>query len=435
MTGYRYILALALALMMMSGLSVEVKAQDDARMSSRTIMGTARYVGMGGAMSAIGADPSAVLDNVAGLGLYRRPEVMLTFDYTVKSIFTAPQASIVLSFKSDRVSVNGIQYHNLMLGYHRVHSFNAYMKPTSGEGPSLGALIASTGADIGMQYPHDKNHIADSLVLSERGYANEYTIDYALNVSNRFYWGIGLRIQSYQMASDGDYYEWFSKTNTYNEYYRNRSRTSFVLTGVGCSMATGFIYRPTSWLRMGFGLETPSMGHLNVSTSGSFYALMEEDSISDAPRGSDSWTYHMPLRLSTSVAFQISQYAMIALQYDYRRVIDAYDIHMLKAGVEVVPYPGVYMNAGYAYESPFKKINKVVEIDKKLDRQDAYFMNPRSQHYISGAIGYRGTYMMIQAAYQYRLERFNLYAHQNADPYPMRGDRHRIVLTLGWHGR
>jgi len=58
-----------------------LSAQDYARMTERTIMGTARYVGFGGAMSAIGGDPSAVRDNVAGLGLYRRTELMLTLDY------------------------------------------------------------------------------------------------------------------------------------------------------------------------------------------------------------------------------------------------------------------------------------------------------------------------------------------------------------------
>ena len=58
-------------------------AQDVQRFSERQIMGTARYVGMGGAMTAIGGDPSAVLDNPAGLGLYRRNEISLTLDETI----------------------------------------------------------------------------------------------------------------------------------------------------------------------------------------------------------------------------------------------------------------------------------------------------------------------------------------------------------------
>ena len=60
-----------------------LRAQDIQRFSERQIIGTARYVGMGGAMTAIGGDPSAVQDNPAGLGLYRRSEVMLTLDETI----------------------------------------------------------------------------------------------------------------------------------------------------------------------------------------------------------------------------------------------------------------------------------------------------------------------------------------------------------------
>ena len=44
-------------------------SQDYTRLSERTIIGTARYVGMSGAMTAIGGDPSAVTDNPAELGL------------------------------------------------------------------------------------------------------------------------------------------------------------------------------------------------------------------------------------------------------------------------------------------------------------------------------------------------------------------------------
>lgn len=57
-----------------------LSAQDTQRLSEQELTGTARYVGMGGAMTAIGGDPSAVKDNPAGLGLYRRMEVMISFD-------------------------------------------------------------------------------------------------------------------------------------------------------------------------------------------------------------------------------------------------------------------------------------------------------------------------------------------------------------------
>ena len=67
-----------IATVVLCALSLSAWSQDDARLSERTLTGTARYMGMGGAMTAIGGDPSAVRDNPAGLGLYRRMEVLVT---------------------------------------------------------------------------------------------------------------------------------------------------------------------------------------------------------------------------------------------------------------------------------------------------------------------------------------------------------------------
>lgn len=411
-------------------------AQDFARLSERTVMGTARYVGMGGAMTAIGGDPSAVLDNVAGLGLYRRPEAMITFDYVPHSIFMAPQASAIFSFQTGQVT--GVLYHNFMIGYHRVHCFNNSMRAVSDRGPSLGALFASTTVNMGIDYTTDRYHMADSLSVSEGGYVNEYTFDWSMNISNRWYFGLGLHVQSYMMSSDGDYYEAFIPRSYESSIPFNRSRTSLMLSGAGCSLATGLIYRPLSWLRLGFGLETPSVGNMTTSSAGSFDA--RTDSLrhgKDAPYSKwETSSFHMPLRLSTSVAFQVMNYAMIALQYDYRHLIDcAYDVHSLRAGIEVVPYPGLYINAGYIFESPFKNNIPAYEIDPRLERRDAYYQYPKWQQYISGGVGYRGTYVIVQAAYQFRMNRIKLYAHQNAEPYNISQDTHRIVFTLAWHGR
>ena len=43
--------------------------------SNNDLSGTARYVGMGGAMNALGADISLMSSNPAGIGLYRRSDV------------------------------------------------------------------------------------------------------------------------------------------------------------------------------------------------------------------------------------------------------------------------------------------------------------------------------------------------------------------------
>ena len=430
-----YSVSVAVYILSALAISPALQAQDYARLGERTIMGTARYVGMSGAMTAIGGDPSAVMDNVAGLGLYQRPEAMLTFDYTVKSIFMAPQASAVFCLPTDNLSDRGILCHNFMISYHREHCFNMSICPTGTQGRSLGALFAKADGDLMIDYTTDRYNETNELKLDERGYVNEYAFDWSMNISHRWYWGLGLRVNSFLLTSEGDYTETFKEINPDKVHYYNRNRTSLILSGVGCSFATGLIYRPLQWLRLGVGFETPSFGALSINSAGSFDALRDSLQWSDAPDlTSHPSDFHMPLHLSTSVAFQICQYAMIALQYDYRHTKGQPDSHSLRAGVEVVPIHGLYINAGYAYDSSFQRSFSAFAIDPSLNRQDAYFQYPLWNQYISGGVGYRGTRFIVQAAYQFHMRRVNLYAHENADPYRISGNQHRIVLTLAWHG-
>ena len=407
-------------------------AQDYTRLSERTIMGTARYVGMGGAMSAIGGDPSAVLDNTAGLGLYRRIETLVSFDFNGR--FMAPHASVVFSLPVANPDENsGTQYHNFMISFNRVHTFNRLLQGTATADYSLGALFAGTGADMGIPYTTSTFNDGSSIRLDERGYVNEYAFDWAMNISNRWYWGLGLRVQSFSFSSDADYIEDFAYINPSGTNYYNRSRTSVLMNGAGCSLSTGVLLRPLSWLRIGFGFQTPSFSSLTLTTGGTFDAMTDTLRWSDAPdlvsRLSD---FHMPLHTSTSIAFQIKHYAIIALQHDFRYIKGVPAVHSFRAGLEVVPVTGLYINAGYVFESAFDKA-KMIAVDPTLDRQDAYFVHNQWQQYISGGVGFRGKYLIAQLAYQYNMHRSQLFVHEYASPYSIIRNTHRVVLTLGWH--
>ncbi len=422
-------------------------AQTYTRLSERTIMGTARYVGMGGAMTAIGGDPSAVMDNPAGLGLYRRHEVMLTFDMTFdrttqlelgnkgkSNIFMAPQASIVLSIPTNKADETGVLAYNFMFSYHRQHTFSRVLNAGGTNEASLGALFAATG-DLGIPYTADRLNALNALTLQESGYINEYAFDWAMNVSNRWYWGLGIRVHSFTYGSEAAYTEEFDEQNARGQYYANYNNTSVLYTGAGCSFATGLIYRPASWARLGFSIETPSIGSLRESTSGAFGARTDSLRWRDAKNGYTSYShFHMPLHISTSVAFQIGYYAMLSLQYDYRHMKKTQDYHSLRAGFEVIPVSGLYINGGYAYESTFARPEAPASLDPFLERYNAYSQRTRWTQYVSAALGYRGNGFIVQLGYQYRWQRLDLYAHENVgEPYLMRTDNHRIILTLGWH--
>ena len=424
-----------------SVLCTPVSAQDYVRLSERTIMGTARYVGMGGAMTAIGGDPSAVMDNTAGLGLYRRTEATLTFDYTYSkattnagrlSIFMVPQAAAVFSFYTG--NEEGVRFHNLMFSYNRQYTYNRSTRFEGGPTPSMGALFATAEGDLRIPYCTYRYNAQNGLQLDERGSVNEYALDWAMNVSDRIYWGLGMRIHSFSLSSEADYWETFDYVNAQQKTWYNRNRSTLLLNGAACSFSTGIILRPASWLRFGLGLQTPSFGSVNVITEGSFDAMTDSLRWSDAPPLNDNVSdFHMPFRMSTSVAFQISHYALISLQYDLRTYKKIPTTHSLRAGVEIVPINGIYIDLGYAFESTFKKSDPVYAIDPTLRRRDAYYQYTRWQQYISGGVGYRGRHFFVQAAYQYHHTRKNVYAHELATPYHWNDDAHRIVVTIGWH--
>lgn len=429
MRNVRYIFVFCL-LSFCVAVFVPAKAQDYLRLGERTIMGTARYVGMSGAMSAIGGDPSAAHDNIAGIGLYRRAEGLISLEVAHNAPLTTvslPQASFVLSLPVYAAG-SKVKFNNLFFSYRRLHTYNRQILASGQNAPSLGALIVHADTQWDIPFCVDRTNDNWSLAIREAGAVNEFNIGWAMNIADQWYLGLGLNIQSYRMSSDATYEETFAPMY-------NRNKTTILHTGTSVSMSAGMIYRPTGWMRLGVGIETPSLGGLSTYTTGTFTAKTDSVRSSYAPDA--VWrdgNFHMPVHLSTSAAFQIGAYGMIALQYDLYHQHTADPIHSLRAGIEVIPVMGMYINAGYACESPFKRSKKTVPMDPKFDRQDTYFMHPNITHYASFAIGYRGPQVIVQAAYQYRLNRQDLYAHENiGEPFDAKSQTHRVVLTIGWH--
>lgn len=64
--------------------SIGMTAQEtyeNAKIAGEDLNGTARYVGMGGAMEALGADISTISTNPAGIGLFRKSNANLSFGF------------------------------------------------------------------------------------------------------------------------------------------------------------------------------------------------------------------------------------------------------------------------------------------------------------------------------------------------------------------
>ena len=99
-------------------LSMPLSAQEtyeNANLATQDLNGTARYVGMGGAMDALGADISTIGTNPAGIGLFRRSTANITaslvsqqgandFNNADKSKLSLDQAGFVYAMRTGKSS-------------------------------------------------------------------------------------------------------------------------------------------------------------------------------------------------------------------------------------------------------------------------------------------------------------------------------------------
>lgn len=109
---------------------------DATNIAQKDLNGTARFVGMGGAMGALGGDISTIATNPAGIGIYRSNDAMLTFGYSItgtesnyvgskfeanKNRWNFDNAGFVLATKIGNHTP--LRYVNLGFNYHRSKSF------------------------------------------------------------------------------------------------------------------------------------------------------------------------------------------------------------------------------------------------------------------------------------------------------------------------
>ena len=103
---------------------------ESARLLGSDLNGTARYVGMGGAMEALGADISTTSTNPAGIGLFRHSSVsggiglvsqtdVNEFDGRSTTNVSFDQVGFVYSMRMDRSS-----FLNFAFNYHKSRNFN-----------------------------------------------------------------------------------------------------------------------------------------------------------------------------------------------------------------------------------------------------------------------------------------------------------------------
>lgn len=319
------IIAVACAMCFVAGASAQT-IYDAAKLAERDLNGTARFVGMGGAMGALGGDISTMGTNPAGIGIYRSNDIMTSFSY---SAYGTESKYLGQTFNNDKNqwsfdnigfvfaskigNQTALRFVNFGFNYKRSKSL--YKNMTMGG--LLGAvddIFVSQVNQMGQQATDDvwynkenynfngaeaygNNRLGwlgimgyqgyltnamrkdgydryDPIVpdevdayfnSNERGGISQFDFNVAFNVNDRVYFGLTL----------GAYDVNYKKTTLYDEDYGNGEGyelSSFNrIKGSGVDVKFGAIIRPfeSSPFRIGLAIHTPTFYNLTYENGAS----------------------------------------------------------------------------------------------------------------------------------------------------------------------
>ena len=271
------------------------------------LTGTARFVGMAGAMSALGGDISVMSYNPAGIGIYRSNDFATSASLSTintkanflgsslksdKTLFSFDNIGLVFS---GRFNDSSLKFVNLAINYTHRNNFrkdfvmngwyadengetlysqqfqiqnlydrslpdlenissNSYYNPNYPWLPLLSADadVIETNGDI-RYLPTDANYYSE-----ERGGVDQVDLNVSCNIEDRLYLGmtLGLQYVDYERYSVYGEYDDYGTIYTLENWYKTE--------GSGCDLKLGTIVRPFEYspFRIGLAFHLPTFYRL-----------------------------------------------------------------------------------------------------------------------------------------------------------------------------
>lgn len=354
---------------------------ENTKLIDNDLNGTARYVGMGGAMEALGADISVINSNPAGIGLFRRSSGSVSFGlvsqdgassfkYGNKTNASFDQAGFVYSLRDGRRT-----FINFGFNYHKSKNFDYILNAASGlNGASQHKLSymkalanennldkTSSGWRGKFAYTSQLDNLYYNTLMmtssdgffyndasgyefgrAETGYIGEYDFNTSVNVNDRVYIGITIGIHDVHYTGHSLYNEALVNLNnqTAGDITVNDERR---ITGTGYNASFGIIFRPVdaSPFRIGLSVSTPTWYDLKTSN----YTYLINNTKADGggklqgdyPNYTTGESYEFklftPWKFGVSLGHTVGNYLALGASYEYAdysrldtRVNDGYDV-------------------------------------------------------------------------------------------------------------
>jgi hypothetical protein len=353
-------------------LGIQAQNVDDAlRYSQIFYSGTARFVSMGGAFTALGGDLSSISLNPAGTGVFRSSEITLSpqlfYNNTssvwnssksqdFKYVFNLSQIGVVSNIMStgnetglvslnvaysfnktnnfsENVTISGMSDYSSMADYWvaRANGNSKMNIPddawaanqtwlidtVSGSNTLYGTIFSNFGGDEFSQYGQKIRRVVTNV-----GYTGEHAFSIGANYSNKYYFGATLGIN--RLTYTGHFEHLESDIENVITDFKNFTYTDHLeATGTGYSLKIGTIIKPVEYLRIGLALHSPVVYRINEyyydninSNFDTKVDNIDHYEYSNSPMRY-KYTFITPFRANAGVAVQIKKLAIISADYEF----------------------------------------------------------------------------------------------------------------------
>jgi len=452
--------------------------------------GTARVTAMGGSFGALGADPSVLYFNPAGMGVYKSSDLSFSTGFVITNNYAnflnKESSDFDFNFNINNLSYigtipinnnNGLTSINIGFSYNRLNNFNenilidgnnTYNSMTDwfaarAEGMHYSSLygndnfysnLAWESYLIDQNLPDTMSYIStydgrygqnQKQFITRKGNQGEYNFAMSANIMQKVFVGASMGIQSIRFEE--------SKTLQENDEddiiadFNSFSFKEFLETkGSGINFKLGVLFAPVSWVRIGGSVHTPTFYDLHdnyyTSISSSFQDPNKSHEI-DSYYGDYDYELTSPFRANGSLGFIIAKQALVNIDYEY---VD-YSLARLRGAdygffdendnirSEYKPSHNVKLGLEYRFGPlAFRAGGAYYDSPYTSDH-----INSKSYNMVySGGLGLRSDYMYFDVSYSY-ISGNNLYfmyegsnATNTSPATEIEMGRSRIVTTLGF---
>ena len=356
---------LTIAFVLLIPVAMFAQGVDDASLYTQTFyQGTAKALGMGNAMGAVGGDMTAVCINPAGMGIYRSSEITASLNlldnYSTSTYygdkkdgnifrFSIPNLGFV--FAKERSNYKALRYTQFGFGLTRTNDFNMRtnalgINPSSSmvdnylarmNGYSVDELQDVFPYDI---YPAWKTYLIDLYEDQEgpyygspvpqgniwqgqecdfKGRSESWTFAGSANFFDKLFIGISVDLAHTKRFGTKVFKESrVEGTETETDFNQWSFTEDLSSTGWGGNAKVGFIYHATPWFRFGAAFHSPTLYAFSEkwqTTTETEINWVTNKSLS--PESNYEYTFISPLKCVGSLAFVVGQQGMISLDVEY----------------------------------------------------------------------------------------------------------------------